>query len=69
MRESKSKFFYKLNQAATKEFWKTLKLLNHNHGSSTIPTLEDRGTSIDSSIDKHREKIKITILGMRLGFN
>ena len=51
MRESKRNFFNKLNQATTKEFWKLLKLLNHNH-DSTIPTLEDRGTSIDSSIDK-----------------
>ena len=51
MRESKRNFFNKLNQAPTKEFWKLLKLLNHNH-DSTILTLEDRGTSTDLSIDK-----------------
>ena len=50
LRESKKTYFSKLNHANVKEFWKTMKLLNHD--SSTLPTLQDKGISIDSNIDK-----------------
>ena len=46
LRESKRSFLM-INQADAKEFWKTM-----NHDSSTLPTLQDRGINIDSSIDK-----------------
>jgi hypothetical protein len=50
LRESKLAFFGKLDQANNKEFWKTMKLVNNT--SSTIPTLQTRGTVAHSSVDK-----------------
>ena len=47
LRDSKKSL---LNQRDTNEFWKTLKLLNHN--PSTISILEDNGTNIVTSTDK-----------------
>ena len=44
LRESKKNYFSKLNHANVKEFWKTMKLLNHD--SSILPTLQDKGISI-----------------------
>ena len=48
LRTSKQLFFNKLNDADSKTFWKTVRLLNHQQTS--IPTLHHNGTAIESSL-------------------
>ena len=51
LRESKQRYFDKLNQADKNEFWKIMKQCNNN--SSTIPTLQTTsGATAHSSLDK-----------------
>ena len=57
LRTSKQLFFNRLNTADSKTFWRTVRLLNHQNTS--IPTLHDNGTEIESSETKANALNKI----------
>ena len=50
LRESKQRFFDILNNLGTKQFWKTMRILNRK--CSTIPSLQDENVAIESNTDK-----------------
>lgn len=51
LRESKQRFFDILNNLDTKQFWKTMRILNRK--CSTIPSLQDENNvAIESNTDK-----------------
>ena len=50
LRQSKQSFFNRLNDADSKTFWRTVRLLNHQQTS--LPTLHHNGTAIELSESK-----------------
>ena len=50
LRERREEFFHNLNTASVKDFWKAIRKLSNKQ--STIPTLLDGGTPVDSSQGK-----------------
>ena len=53
LRESKKRFFDKLNDSDTKQCWRTMRILNRN---STIPYASLRNDEIDDAIESNTDK-------------
>ena len=62
LRTSKQLFFNRLNTADSKIFWRTVRLLDHQNTS--IPTLYDNGTEIESSETKANALNRYSIIAL-----
>jgi len=52
MHKAKGHFFKKFNPSSSKQFWKTVKILNKNNVSIPRPALERNGTTVTKDSDK-----------------